>query len=444
MILQLPLASIATHDSTAGKVIMRSDDVLVAIFLALTLLGREGRRRNGSTQAPLCIAFAVSIFLGAGAISSILHGVRLPIAALGAWLAVKLWTVLFITVKLPWTRRHKDVLCNVLFRMGLVVVAFGVVDVVARQPFRHFLGTDLKSYDFRASIAVQSIFPNAGRFAFLMTALFALAFAKYASDRKPRDRTYALIFALGAVSSLRLKGVLGLVASVMVILVMVRDRERGPGTSSKVRVAAVGLIVALVAVFGLKDIVTSQVERYATSSKTPRALLYTASKSIAHDNMPFGVGFGRFGTYPSSLDYSTVYDQYHLSSTWGLSRTYGVFISDTSWPAVLGETGYAGLIAYAVGLLVLLAWLIRSRKMTHSWSASTGIAAVSILVVIVLDSLGNSTLFDGVATMTFGLVAGYVLSLVRSPDLAMEDVDTPTPLDVDALRTATLVDLVHV
>ena len=34
---------------------------------------------------------------------------------------------------------------------------------------------------------------------------------------------------------------------------------------------------------------------------------------------------------------------YGVSGVWGLSREFPRFISDTSWPAVLGETGWAGV-----------------------------------------------------------------------------------------------------
>ena len=113
------------------------------------------------------------------------------------------------------------------------------------------------------------------------------------------------------------------------------------------------------------------------------------------------------------MHYSPVYDEYELSSVYGLSRAEPKFISDTAWPSVMGETGYAGLAAYALGLIVLILALVRRMRTVTAAMRWVPLAALCTLAVILTDSIGSPALFDWMAATSFALILG--LAMVAAP-----------------------------
>jgi hypothetical protein len=161
-------------------------------------------------------------------------------------------------------------------------------------------------------------------------------------------------------------------------------------------------------------VISENLEQYTSSDTTARAQLYTQGANIASDNVPLGVGFGRYASYPSRTNYSPVYDEYGLSSVYGLTRDEPVYIDDTSWPSVIGETGYAGLLAYVIGVVLLVAALLRSLRQAEPALRWVPLAALCALAVILVDSIASPSLFDWVPALTLALILGPAL---RAPDL---------------------------
>ena len=124
----------------------------------------------------------------------------------------------------------------------------------------------------------------------------------------------------------------------------------------------------------------------------PRTALYVASLAIARDNLPFGAGLGRFGSYMSRVNYSPVYRTYGLDQIYGLRPDNRVAIDDTFWPSVLGETGVIGCLAFGVGLAALLhrLWKASRRAEDPAWRAAT-LGAVLVFIQGFIASLTAAT-----------------------------------------------------
>ena len=89
-------------------------------------------------------------------------------------------------------------------------------------------------------------------------------------------------------------------------------------------------------------------------SNVARVVLGYTSLKIANDNMPFGAGFGMFAS-PISRQYkSHVYSDYGIDSVYGLDfeRDGGMYMCDSFWPMLIGETGFLGTLLYIVILYV--------------------------------------------------------------------------------------------
>ena len=84
-----------------------------------------------------------------------------------------------------------------------------------------------------------------------------------------------------------------------------------------------------------------------------RTVLTRDSVAVAAAHFPGGAGFGRFGSAVAAANYSPEYVARGYPSIWGLGRTQedGRFLTDTEWPAIIGEAGLIGALAFALGLL---------------------------------------------------------------------------------------------
>ena len=405
VIINTPASAVVGYSSTRGEAIRQGDELLVLLFAGMTLL-----RLLRSAAAPpplryLVITVGVACF---GIVSAVLHSVPVHVAGTGAWLGLKFWVMVWVTLALPWTRSDIPRVYAMLTRVGGAVAGIGLIDYVTHGAVSRSLHTAV-SYNaagtYRAN-AEQSILATPGEYSLFMSLLFAVALSRLAVSRDKKDAVFVILFAVSAILSLRLKGVLSL--GMVLLIVAVVESAYSP------RNVAVILAVAMLlgaAVYSLeKSVISKQVTTYTSAEATPRAKLYAVSQRIAARDFPFGVGFGRYASYPSRLYYSPVYREYGLNVVWGLSPSYPKFIDDTSWPSVIGETGYGGFAVYVVGLLILVAALLRALRravdMPVRW---VPLAALCALGVLMVDSLGDPTLFDWVATTSFALVLGPAL-----------------------------------
>ncbi len=405
-----PLSAAAGYFSPTGEAIRQADELLVVAFLLLTLL-RAGRT---SQRLPPAYIFAVPLgFAVCGLLGAVTHGVPVTVALVGGWLALKLWTALVIALLLPWRPSDAQRVYRVLVAVGLMVAAIGVLDYLTHAAISRALHTSI--YEFRAGAArgeaVHSIFPHPGEFSLFMSLLFALTFARFAARRSRTDLLLALCFAASVMLSLRLKGFLS-IAAVIAVVALVQVAQGG---RRGLLVALVGSLVIGGVYLAEASVIAKQLHTYTSSESSARAKLYSTSARIASDEFPLGAGFGRFGTYASRLYYSPVYQQFGLSHVWGLSREFPNFIDDTSWPGIVGESGYAGLAFYAFGLLCLIAALVRRLRARAGPPRWLTLAVLCALVAFLVDSAGDPTLFDWLATTCLALLAGPALAPVTDP-----------------------------
>ena len=404
-LINAPLSATFGYSSSAGKEVRQGDEVLVLLFLGLTIW------RTMRTNAPMpALRFVVpGIAIGLfGVIGAIVHAVPLTVGATGALLGLKLWVMIVAALMLPWKLGDVDRVYSVMTKIGVAVAVIGLADFVTHGAVSRALHTSNYSVSggeaYRAE-AVHSIFPSPGEYSLFMSLLFAFAFAKFMSSARKADLVLALVFAGSVLLSLRLKGVLSLVAVVVVVGVVY-------GTTSGRR-AIIGLVIGalLVAVaFSVEgSVISKQLSTYGSSGTTARARLYSTGWKIADKDFPIGVGFGRFASYPSRIYYSPVYYEYKLSTVYGLSPTYTHFIDDTSWPSVIGETGYGGFVAYVLGLLVVAIAMIRRLRTVASDVTWVPLAALCALTVLVADSVGEASLFSWLATATVAMIFGPMM-----------------------------------
>lgn len=418
LLFQRTIAGAAGIDTAVGTAIVRADDVVLALLFVLTITAQV----RGKWLLPRRMA---GVWLGAGGfvlsgmVSSWLGSVPLETAVVGGWLASKFWVILYVTLSVPGRDRDRIDPRRAIVLAGTIVTAVAAVELVAPSALRSLLGD--ASVEYRAGLpSLRSFFVHPGRMAiFMATAATVVLVA--ALVRRGSGYLTGLAFLLTACLSLRIKPVLG-IAAALAVAVLVQPSSLGKKGSSgnKSAMAMVGLFVSIFfAASPLGQNLETQLNRYSGEA-TPRAALYSAGWAISRDHFPLGVGFGRFGSEMSLDPYSDVYDRYDLSSIWGLSRSYPAFLTDTSWPSLIGESGQLGALCYLGALAALTAWLLRRARATVD-DRGSALIALGALIVFVVDSIGDPFLFDSLSGLTVALLVGAVLwGTTDSADAAAE------------------------
>lgn len=404
-IFNAPISAAVGYSSSAGEAVRQGNEVFVLLFVCLTALRTMRARTRMPPLRFILPGIGVALL---GLLGAVFHDVPLTVGAVGAWLGLKFWLMIGLTMLLPWQPRDIERVYSVLTKVGIVVAVFGLVDYLTHGAVSRALHTSipLAGSDAGRAEAVHSIFAHPGEYSLFMSLLFALVFTRFAIKHRKADLVLALLFAGSVMLSLRLKGFLSL-AAVALIVALVQAVLNNRGAVTMLLVGSL-LVIGVYSVEG--SVITHQVTHYTSSSETSaRGLLYSTGERIAKDNFPLGAGFGRFASYPSRLYYSPVYAQYELNAYYGLSKAFPNFIDDTSWPSVIGETGYGGLVCYLAGVLLLILAVIKSLRVATGEMRFMPLAALCAIAVLLVDSLGDPTLFDWLATTTFVMILGPAL-----------------------------------
>jgi O-antigen ligase len=403
----VPVSALAGYTTPLGAAIRQGTDVITGALVIMVIWSLVTHR---ASLGPLRYVIAgIGVGVCGLASSLVAHG-GIAVTAEGAWLGLKMWTLIAIALCIRWRAADAVRICSVFRRTGICIALLGLADYVTHGGVAATLHTNVITNGVATyrSNSISAIFATPGEYSLCMSLLFGIALASYATLRQRRDLAAALLFAVAVALSFRLKGALSIGAAMAVVIVCKSRRRRG-GVVGLVALFAI-LAVGLFAFEG--NVISRQLSVYsaASSDATARGLLYKAGAHIAVSNFPFGVGFGRFASFTSTNPYSVVYDEYGLSGVWGLSRAQPQFISDTSWPSVLGETGVAGLASF-LGGLVALGYAAYARFRRGAFDREpVALALLCSIAVLLVDSLGAPSLFDWFAATTVALLAGSALS----------------------------------
>ena len=221
-----------------------------------------------------------------------------------------------------------------------------------------------------------------------------------------RKSTFTLLMmvatAAGALLSARRTAVGGLVAGWLWVTVKVR---------SGVLLAVAAVIPVALVVLGSSLVAVAEAtysDYLAAGTPEARTVLTVDSFDVAAQHFPLGAGFGRFGSAVAASTYSPEYVERGYPEIWGLGMTpeSGRFLTDTEWPAIIGESGFVGAVAFALGLFRIY------RAARTRWSSPgppivrwVGLLTIGWMVTCLVQSIATVS-FTGppVYGVFFGLV----------------------------------------
>lgn len=118
-----------------------------------------------------------------------------------------------------------------------------------------------------------------------------------------------------------------------------------------------------------------------------RSVLTLTGFKIANDHIPFGLGWGSFGSYYSGVNYSDAYFMYGLNAHGEVGEATRAFLMDTYWPSVLGETGWLGCFIILI-LLYIVFSMVQKQYRLNIYYYAAGITGFAYLLVTTLEESG--------------------------------------------------------
>ena len=326
------------------------------------------------------------LYLAAGLASAAANTVPLALAGADAFLFCKGFLFAIAVAQLDW--QPGDV--RLLIRDG--GVAFGGVCLAT---ILNVLYPDFWFSNFgldgapQVRLGIDSLigpFNHPGSFGHVM-ALFAIAITAHRVVYGPSSWWLpALITAvIGTLLSLRRKAFLALLVALAPVIYSVRQIR----VRASVALVVVGILGAVVLWDAIESVTSATGREYfGQDQPVARVALYDTSYAIAKSDFPLGVGLGRFGGHVAYTHYSPVYRERGLYRVYGLAPGGG-FATDTFWPAILGETGVLGLLAYALALVAMLGLARRLAKERQPALRFVGLVLIGWWAEFLIESIAS-------------------------------------------------------
>ena len=135
------------------------------------------------------------------------------------------------------------------------------------------------------------------------------------------------------------------------------------------------------------------------------------SLDIALKNMPFGTGFGTFGSRRAQLHYSPVYYEYYMMLIPGLSPEHSNYACDTFFPVILAESGWLGFAAYAGMLILITALIFHYQKTSRTTPVLLhAVFTACMLLVYELAEATGTLAFSEIYSILIALALGFAFS----------------------------------
>lgn len=359
------------------------------------------------------------IFLIVGLVGNFIHQTPLSVAGLGLAVTIKGFLFAFGVAQLDWQEKDIVTASRGLWIVGSVVILGGVLNVLFPSAWAQIFSPS-QHLDTRYGIpSLIGPFVHPGSFA-IMLGLIAVATLAYRRLVKKSALSAFLLIGSLAGSLLALRRRIWAALVVGVGIVMMRTSPR---------VVTVISLIIFVPIFGiaigdfLGGVLGDVADEYLSDSaqvKTARTVITLDSFGIANAGILVGVGFGRFGSWIAALTYSPEYSARGYEHVWGLGplgRGESNFLLDTFWPAIVGETGWGGMIAFCVMLFVFGRRFLALSSDTEQTALvrCLGLTGVGWLLFFVLDSVASPAFFSSLAVLFYAVLGIAASFSNRSP-----------------------------
>ncbi|WP_460668497.1 O-antigen ligase family protein [Kocuria himachalensis] len=324
--------------------------------------------------------------------------------------------------QLDWNNKHLKVLVHWVSWLLIIVFLCVVINLLAPGVWLTWLLEDF-AYAERSRFGLPIVvgpFAHPGYFGTLM-AMSALALLTFRHEVS-RSLFSAFLLAgslLSVVVGFRRKTLISLPLSVAAYAYFAKRRWLPLILSPAI------IALAIVSWNFVANVLRSTAQEYLENpDQVARLRLTMDAPVLARDHFPFGVGFGRFASGAARQDYSPVYTELGYEGIWGLGPTEenGKFLTDTFWPAIVGESGFLGTFFFVGGLAAIFVYARRRHRSEDQWGRWLGLTAILWSMHLFFESfvepVYSSTPVFGLFFGFIGILVGYrSYSSVRPPKL---------------------------
>ncbi|MCZ2858462.1 O-antigen ligase family protein [Blastococcus sp. VKM Ac-2987] len=342
-----------------------------------------------------------------GVVSGLVADVPLVVLGTGAALASKGILLSLAVAQVQWSPADVRRLAKGGVAFLFFIIACSLVNLAIPQTWQATVG-NIPQVSYRAAIpSLIGPFVEPGTLG-IMAALGFLAVVAWNTTMGGTRFTWLLSagMALVAVFSFRRKTWLGMIGSFLWL--SSRAGRSGVFPTALATVAGIVILFWSTLLTALQGIVATYFDQ--SEGTAARTLMTRDSFFVAVDHFPLGAGFGRFGSDTAATFYSPLYLERGYQNVWGLSERTGnaLFLTDTMWPAILGEAGILGLLAFVFALVAVFQRLRRlsvDQEPIARWLGLTGIAWI---FQYLLESTGNPVFVSPPSYVPLFLLVGLL------------------------------------
>lgn len=199
----------------------------------------------------------------------------------------------------------------------------------------------------------------------------------------------------------------------LILFLLIIIKEKIFETDKKVKIISFIIPIIVVVCFAY-----GYIKDYFFNSTQSRAIMLRTSIEVAKDCFPVGSGFGTFGTDMSRQYYSKLYKVYGISKEYGLSEDFSAFVTDSMFPAIIGETGFIGIILY-----VLVFYNIFDNFLKNVKKRKNQIFLYLIVFYILIECVAESILMTSRGVLLFCFIAFVMNYFLQREDYNERDED---------------------
>lgn len=369
--------------------------VLALPIFLFTLIKNEWKVKVDKFVVKICFSLLFFIFWGT---ISFFTNSKQPLQALVGDVFLNL--KFFLAIYVGWHIFGRNDQIN---EKVIGVVVKGIVYFLFLLMLINFIFPIFKGQEIRFGISIPRLFfTHSSYLSSAATLMLIITYRLYDEIKNVKFLVFCEVLII--FSTLRYKAI-ATAALCLFMLIIVRTEN------SKLKLRHIILGIA-----GVIFLAWEQISTYYGSSilSNARGALTVTSLKIAKDLLPLGAGFGTFASYMTVNYYSSYYTQYGISNIWGLSDVSGdnIFISDTFWPMVIGQTGLIGFLVYVYILYTLFKYIAQ----IHKYSKMKYLSCICVLIFLLIESTSSSA-FVSPQAVPFGLWLGVMFFEFRSKEM---------------------------
>lgn len=322
------------------------------------------------------------------------------------FLSIKFWLMVFSISNIKLSEKIKDYLIKSVMFFEKIVLIFAVLNLVMPNIFIKIFPSTVISYRF-GLLSISSLFLHPGKFGWYMLFCAVVHLIKMNSNElsEKQEKKYIIIDLLFALLSFRTKVIMSL-AVITIFYQLLFNANSFKGMIKKIMPLLI-FIAAFLFIF--RSVITNTYKLYFTDSYglSARQALNTTSIKILKDYLPIGVGFGKFASWYSNINYSEYYYKYNLNKIYGLMPQDSSYATDVFWPSILGETGLIGTVIYLIILINTLILLNKNIDKVTKYKFDFILFGFLILIQTIVESFGeasfNSTPQNFIVSLFLGI-----------------------------------------